>query len=476
MNYVNVEGQDELEFYKMLVDTLSQMISITVLGPKGDFVYASQVFMEGVNITPETLIGKGSKEMVSEGYYEDSSSIKAYAEQIDAKSIFHSKDNHFVLSESKIVSNSNNSKFIVTHCARPLQIYNDVAILQEKIKSYKNEIQILRTTNLNENLKEEANLIFKSKEMYNLITDIKKIAPTNATVLLLGESGVGKEVIAKTIFANSKRKNELFIPICIPLMTPSLLESELFGYVKGAFTNADKNGKAGLFEVANGGTVFLDEVGDIPLDLQIKLLRVLENKEISRIGSSKMIKLDIRVISATNKNLIEMVKKGLFREDLLYRLSVIQLYVKPLRERKDDIIPLTNYYISIINKSYGYQKKFLSEAYNALEKYDWPGNVRELKNVIEKIIILSDGVFITDRDVVSSINQFDSVQTTITEKQLVDKTQKKSVVSAYNDIDSQKILDTLISVNGNRTKAAKLLGISRSKLYRKLKENIIDTH
>jgi transcriptional regulator with PAS, ATPase and Fis domain len=471
MNYYNLEGRDELEFYKMLVETLSQMATITVLGPDGKFTFASQPFLNAINVTPDELKGKGSKEMVEEGYYGSNSSIKAFNSKTDAKTIFYSKERHFVLSESKVaLDEKENIKYIVTLCSLPLEIYHEVDALQEKMKSYESEIQALRSINLKEAFKEETSLIFRSKEMHTLFSNLKKVAPTNASVLLLGESGVGKEVIAKSIHFNSNRKEKPFVPICVPLISPTLLEAELFGYVKGAFTNADKEGKVGLFEVANGGTVFLDEVGDIPLDIQVKLLRVLEKREISRVGSSQITQLDIRIIAATNKDLHEMVRKGQFREDLLYRLNMIQMNVKPLRERKDDIIPLANYFIDIINKSYGYNKVFLSEAYDALEKYNWPGNVRELKNIIEKVIILSDGVFISANDILASINNNLSERNMINQTALKFENQEKSIIHTYNTINRQQILEALINSKGNRSKAAELLGISRSTLYRIMKE------
>ena len=217
-----------------------------------------------------------------------------------------------------------------------------------------------------------------------------RVAKTDASVLLLGESGVGKEEFAKFIHENSNRNNAPFIAINMSAIPENLVESELFGYEKGAFTDA-VNQKIGLFESANGGTLFLDEIAEMPYHLQAKLLRVLQEKEMFRLGGTKPIKLDIRIISATNKNLKEFIENGKFREDLFYRLNTIPLNIPTLKERKDDIIPISEMILNKVIKEYSLEEKSLSEeAKNELLNYEWPGNVRELISVIERSAILSD--------------------------------------------------------------------------------------
>ncbi|MEO1923415.1 MAG: sigma-54 dependent transcriptional regulator [Nautiliaceae bacterium] len=226
----------------------------------------------------------------------------------------------------------------------------------------------------------------------------KKVAPTNANVMLLGESGVGKEEFAKFIHENSQRSGK-FIAVNMSAIPENLIESELFGYEKGAFTDAVKE-KPGLFELAEGGTLFLDEIGEMPYNLQAKLLRVLQEREFYRLGGTKPKKLDVRIISATNQNVEEMIKNNKFREDLYYRLNTIPIKIPPLRERKNDILPIAENILKNVTKEYGLDKKVLDEkAKNKLLSYEWPGNIRELINVIQRAAILSEGEIITDKDI-----------------------------------------------------------------------------
>jgi len=235
-------------------------------------------------------------------------------------------------------------------------------------------------------------IVGRSEEILRVIDLVHRVAPTSATVLLRGESGVGKEVFAKAIHFLSPRANRPFITVNCGAIPENLLEAELFGYEKGAFTGAYST-KKGKFELAQGGTIFLDEIGDLPLHLQVKLLRVLQEKEIERLGGSKPIKVDVRIISATNKDLEEMVRKGEFREDLFYRLNVVPIYIPPLRERKEDIPILAHHFVQTFSKEYSKEVRLSQEALEAFLEYPWKGNVRELQNVIERMVILdTDGV------------------------------------------------------------------------------------
>jgi transcriptional regulator with PAS, ATPase and Fis domain len=210
-------------------------------------------------------------------------------------------------------------------------------------------------------------------------------------VLILGESGVGKEMVANLIHETSDRKNSPFIKVNCGAIPENLLESELFGYEGGAFTGAKKEGKMGLFELANKGTLFLDEIAEMPLALQVKLLRVLQEREVMRVGGVKPVAVNVRIIAATNRNLHEDVQKGNFREDLYYRLNVIPLSILPLRERREDILPLASYFIEQFNQKYLTKKTLSAETAEAFELYNWPGNVRELQNIVERLIVMSDG-------------------------------------------------------------------------------------
>ncbi len=242
-----------------------------------------------------------------------------------------------------------------------------------------------------ENLKVEG-VVGRSKRIMEVLELVHRVAPTSATVLLMGESGVGKELIAKAIHFLSPRAEKPFVAINCAAIPENLLEAELFGYEKGAFTGAYSS-KKGKFELANGGTIFLDEIGDMPLSLQTKLLRVLQEKEVERIGATKPVKVDVRIIAATNRDLKKLVEEGKFREDLYYRLNVVPIYIPPLRERKEDIPVLVKHFLDQFSREYGKELEISGEVMEAFMEYDWPGNVRELRNVVERMVILDrDGV------------------------------------------------------------------------------------
>ncbi len=235
-------------------------------------------------------------------------------------------------------------------------------------------------------------IVGRSRKILEVIELVRRVAPTSATVLLRGESGVGKELFARAIHFLSPRANKPFVAVNCGAIPETLLEAELFGYEKGAFTGAYSS-KKGKFEMANGGTIFLDEIGELPLHLQVKLLRVLQEKEIERLGGTKPIKVDVRIIAATNRDLERMVREGKFREDLYYRLSVIPIFIPPLRERKEDIPPLVQHFLERFSKEYKKEVRISQEVMEAFLRYEWRGNVRELQNVIERMVILdTDGV------------------------------------------------------------------------------------
>ena len=247
------------------------------------------------------------------------------------------------------------------------------------------------------------NLIGKSKNMQELFKMIEVVSATNSTVLITGESGTGKELVAKAIHLNSPRAEEAFVSVNCGAFTETLLESELFGYVRGAFTGAATN-KKGLFEVADKGTIFLDEVGDTSLAMQVKLLRVLQERTLRRVGGTEEIPIDVRIISATNRDLAEMVAENQFREDLFYRISVIPLELPPLRYRRDDIPLLADHFLSRLNSSMGKRIERISdEALKKLESYEWPGNVRELENALERAFILETSTELSDRNIPDSM-------------------------------------------------------------------------
>ncbi len=313
---------------------------------------------------------------------------------------------------------------------------------------------------------EFANIVGNSPAMQTVFNLMKRIVKTDSTVLVMGESGTGKEVVAKAIHFNSHRKDKPFIAVHCGAIPETLLESELFGHMKGSFTGAHKD-KLGKFEAANGGSIFLDEIGTMPLQLQSKLLRVLQEQEIERIGSTRPIKIDIRIISATNQHLEEEVRKGTFREDLYYRLNVIPLVIPPLRERVSDILPLVRHFmVKYCDEMARPNLTIAKEALEAMERYDWPGNVRELENAVERSVALTEGEQITLLDLPANISklygQAELLAPRVTEQGI-------DLVRVVNDIERKMIIESLAIARGVKARAAALLHLNRTTLVEKMK-------
>ncbi|MEK7852887.1 MAG: sigma-54 dependent transcriptional regulator, partial [Planctomycetota bacterium] len=304
-------------------------------------------------------------------------------------------------------------------------------------------------------------MIGNGEAIKSLYKTIDKVAPSDAVVLIQGESGTGKELVANTIHQHSKRASMPFVVINCATLQETLLESELFGHTKGAFTGATES-RMGLFEAADGGTLFLDEIGELTVNTQAKLLRVIQSGETRRIGDNRVVTVDARIIAATNKNLAAEAKKGSFRDDLYFRLNVIALFLPPLRERKDDIPTLIRHFLTHFcrNKQ---EKHLLPEALEAMTLYDWPGNVRELENTVERMVVLSEGDTISLEDLPENIRGT-SVRFDATEKS----------DSSLAGMERRHIMKILQEKQGNKTVAAETLGISLKTLYNKLKYYRID--
>lgn len=304
------------------------------------------------------------------------------------------------------------------------------------------------------------NIVGSSNKLYEVMKKAALAANTDATILITGESGVGKELFAEAIHYSSNRQKGALIKINSAAIPETLLESELFGYDQGAFTGAKVGGKKGKFELADGGTLFLDEIGDMSLFMQAKLLRVIQQKEIERIGGSTKKKVDVRIIAATNKNLLEMIHEGTFREDLYYRLSVVPIHIPPLRERGEDIVSLITYFLEEFRKQYNKTVSLSQEAYRALLAYTWPGNIRELKNVLENAIIVSLGDSITLDYLPDSIknNNTPTYEFPMKLNQIIENVEKEAIKMA------------LQFSGNNKSKAIEVLGISRGAFYQKCRQ------
>jgi len=433
---------------------------IYITNGAGDTIRVNKSYERITGFKKEDLIGCNMQALEDQGMISKSASLLALKNR-EVVTI-----NQQLLTGKQVLVTSNpifNSKdeitMVVTNVRDETEIHRLRGMLRENKlvkEKIKREIDELKTQLLETNF-----LVVEDEKMINTLKRAKRAAATEASVLVLGESGVGKEEIVKFIHNNSKRKESKFIKINCGAIPENLIESELFGYVKGAFTGADHKGKMGLFEVANGGTLFLDEIGELPLQMQVKLLRVLQEGEIVRIGDSKPIQVDFRLVAATNCDLEEMVDQGRFRKDLLYRLNVIPIEIPPLRERKGDIIGLVNTFLKAINDKYGWQKVISPEVYRFLYSYAWPGNVRELKNCIERITVMSNDTIIQTEDLPDEFvckchlhPQDQAPQSVGSLKEALDKVERDLIERAYEEY-------------GNVREAAKALGIGAATFVRK---------
>ncbi len=350
------------------------------------------------------------------------------------------------------------------YLTKPLD-FDELRLAMERAMDHsqlKEENRLLRET-LGSHF-DRQNIIGRSTAMVKLLETVAQVAPSEATVLITGDSGTGKELIAGAIHFNSPRKDGSFVKVNCAAITETLLESELFGHEKGAFTGAHRL-KEGRFRQADGGSLFLDEVSEMSLGMQVKLLRALQEREITRVGGEEVIKVDVRVIAATNKDLIQEVESERFREDLYYRLNVVTLNVPLLRERKEDIPLLAQHFLSTFAEKNRKQiKGFTPQAMDQLLKYDWPGNVRELMNAVERAVVLSRSEYLDEQDLPLVIKDALSDE---------EKSPSRDAVPAdlpLEDVEKATILKTLESTDGNKSEAARRLGITRKTLHKKLKK------
>ena len=345
---------------------------------------------------------------------------------------------------------------------KPWQNEKFLATYFSSLKLRESQVELKRIRDRQKYLNEEpesgfSEIIGSSEVMKHVFNTISKVAATDANVLILGENGTGKELVARALHRKSKRSDEVFVSVDIGSISPTLFESELFGHVKGAFTDA-KEERPGRFEIASGGTLFLDEIGNIPLELQAKLLSAIQNRTITRVGANKPITIDIRLICATNRPVYTLVAENKFRQDLLYRINTVEIHLPPLKERSGDIPLLGEHYFSMYKKKYGKHDLVLAQgAVEKLERYSWPGNIRELQHTLERSVILCDGSELRSTDLFLKTHQ-----THISE----------GALDTYNleEIEKNIIQKALTKFEGNISKVAKELGLTRASLYRRMEK------
>jgi PAS domain S-box-containing protein len=388
----------ELEKTQDMKDELQAVIEASFDGicqtdAQANIIRVNDAYVRITGMSREELVGKNEQGLAEEGYYDHSVSMMVIEQKRPVTIEQKLKTGKRLLVTGNPVFDDRGELIRVITNARDMteleQLRQEMEQAQELSRHYQEELQKIR-------ISEESNFIAESRQSKDIIDLIVRLGRVDSTVLIQGESGVGKEIIARELHKNSTRCKKPYIKINCAAIPESLLESELFGYETGAFTGAKKGGKSGIFEVANTGSLFLDEVGEIPMHLQVKLLRVLQESEFTRVGGAQPIKVDVRVIAATNRDLSKMVAEGRFREDLFYRLNVIPINVPPLRERKEEIAPLVRHFLQMFNDKYGFNKTITASALGVLIDYDWPGNIRELRNVIERAVVTSADTVIED--------------------------------------------------------------------------------
>lgn len=440
--------------------------NVFVVDGKGKIIYANASAAESVGSTIDDITGKNCQEMEMEGYYDKSVALDAIRKKKRVLSVYKTRIGlNVVCSANPILDECGNVTRVVVFSqdeALMREIMNDVE------EERKKNISIQQTLSYIQEKMACQNIVSSSPEMERLFKMLLNVARTDTTVTIYGESGTGKEVLANFVHQNSMRSNKPFIPINCAAIPAELMEAEFFGYEKGSFTGANREGKAGLFEMADHGTIFLDELGEMPLSLQSKLLRVLESGEVKRIGSSKTIKTDVRIIAATNRNLTKMVDEKTFREDLYYRLNVIPVNIPPLRERPEDIEALSEHFLNEFNRKYGRNVEISEEVLNKFKKYSWPGNIRELKNEIERYVV-------TEGQVSSVLN--DNIRHSMTDVNIKFTNSNISKNITVKNIPLKEVMDryeieyirhVIDDCEGVMTEAAKRLGIHRSALYKKI--------
>lgn len=373
------------EDFRELIDKSTE--GYMIASGNGDILYTNEAYEEACAPTGERMLGHNIKEYIERGVIKRSSLLTAIEQRKKISLSLIRNDREVIVTSTPIMDKNGNVVKVLTQAKDSTE--------QESLRKQLDIMaEMMSAANIsgNEGYHYEygPNCIVVSQNMKQVFELAKRIKDFNTTVILRGESGVGKDVIAQYIHQQSTRKDKPYVVINCSALAENLLETELFGYAGGTFTGGNKEGKKGLFEATENGTLFLDEIGDISPNLQVKLLRAIETKSITRVGDYKTIPINVRIVTATNKNLEKMVFDGVFREDLYYRLNVVSIDIPPLRDRKDDIIPLSLYFLKTFNKLYSTNKKMSKEIQNMLKGYKWPGNVRELKNLIERLIVTSN--------------------------------------------------------------------------------------
>jgi PAS domain S-box-containing protein len=434
---------------------------ICVVDPTGVVTRINRGYTEITGITEERILGKTIQEMVEQGEFTNAVSYEVIEkkQKISAMSTVKKGNKQVLLVGTPFLDEKGDLVKVITvmrNMTELVRLQEELKEAEKKKQHYKDQLNTLKNERIINNFVGKDPSIQRVKEL------IDYVAKTDATVLLTGETGSGKEVVAREIYKKSNRKDGPYVKVNCSAIPENLLESELFGYVKGAFTGADKKDKKGLFEIANNGTILLDEIGEMPMKLQTKLLRVLQEREITRVGGTESIKIDTRVIVSTNEELEKLIQQNLFRADLYYRLNVFPIKLPSLRERRGDIPDIAAAFLNKFNQLYGKNKSFDSSAIAALVKHDWPGNVRELENIVERMVIISANKVLTHEDVLSILYMGEKNPS----EALGVDVRKVGLKEAVR-IFEKEILEEILRECGNSYAAAEILKTTQPTIIRK---------
>ncbi|MEE7880921.1 sigma 54-interacting transcriptional regulator [Clostridioides difficile] len=469
----------DLEFYQKILEASHDEICVS--DDKGIIIYCNKAFEENYGLKKEDILGKNVSFLEDSGY----STKSPIPIVLKTKTKFSLEQDtqtgkKLIITATPIFDENGNLEFTVENCRDITElnnIKNKLEDTKKQVKKYKSEVETLYRTAL----RIEDTVIMDGIVMRPIINTVNHVSKTDVSVLLLGESGTGKSSLARYIHHNSNRSNGPFITINCATISPQLLESELFVYTSGAFTGASTKGKVGLVELANGGTLFLDEIGDIPQNLQAKFLQLIQDRTFTPVGSLKNKKVDIRIISATNADLVSKVKEKKFREDLYYRLNVIEIKLPPLRERRDNLVEIIKYYFNRYSSDFNLNKTISKEAMDAIANYRFPGNIRELQNIIQKILltctdnhitiddlpnILTKNIHITNNGNKTHISQINKV---IISDSKSTNYKNKNFDTLIKEYEKNIILDAYEKF-GSSYKVAKHLEISQSKANRLIRK------
>ncbi len=452
---------EEKDFFKSILDVMQ--IGVVVSDANGYVIYSNETYAQFLNTERDYIIGKYATDVVENSRLH----VVAKTGQTEINYPHRHKGVGYLVhripikKEGKVIAVL--GLILFDSATTAVKLSEKCSFLESKLKNFQEELGSIHRT-----MYDFDSIIGKSPAMKLARDEAIQAATNDLPVLITGESGTGKELFAQSIHQASARKTFPFVQVNCAAIPKDLLESELFGYAKGSFTGADKKGKPGKFELANMGTIFLDEIGDMPLEMQPKILRVLEMKEVERIGSHTVTPSDFRVIAATNQDMESLMKSGLFRRDLYFRLNVVPIQIKPLRERMEDILPMAYHFIEkTIKGPAGKGIRILSEAEKALLNYNWPGNGRELLHTIERILVTT-GTRSID---ISDLPEYFHYSETIPIRD------KGAMLNDYlKKAERYAIKQALLESGNNKTKAADVLGIHRTILYRKLKKLNISLH